>query len=656
MVHALQVWRCFLEGGKPVKVVTDHNPLVYLPTQLSLSRRQARWSLFLSRFDLEWEYRPGRKNVADPLSRHPLLHTQAHASAFAAEVTRRSSRLADKAAATVAQPPAADPLAPKAPAKRKTGQQVGERSNKRQQADPAAPLGPAQPQGLRAPATESGAQNEPAAGQPRGAASESVPRDLISDLQKAYADPWFSDPENTKSLTLHETSGLWLRGSQYVVPNVEWIKASILHLTHDAPFSGHIGTARTLHAVERLFWWPGMRKDVTRYVTHCPICARDKPRAGKPPGALKSLPIPSGRWVSVGIDFIPGLPETKRGHNCIMLVIDRFSKMVHVAPMNIKAGAVETARLFIDLVFKRHGMPESIVSDRDPRFTSAFFRELTQALGTKLAMSTAFHPQTDGLTERANRTLQDMLRHYVGVDQTDWDLHLALAEFAINNSYNESTGTTPFRMNHGEDPRLPSIAPPHGGKAAKDYLQTIQDDLQRARRCLEAAQQRQKAYYDRGHAPLEFEEGDLVMLSTRDIKLKYDNSKLKPKWLGPFEISKVINDQAYELDLRNPEYRFHPVFHISKLRAWKDPGFDRDFPPQPPMAVDRGNGEASWEVERIVRHEKTRVGVRYLVKWVGYPLSTHPDPAEDYENWLPRKALPKSLLDPYLEYLANTAK
>ena len=699
VVHALTIWRCFLEGGKhPVRVVTDHNPLVYLPTQASLSRRQARWSLFLARFNIEWEYRPGRKNVADPLSRHPSLPLAALRLVATAIATRGQKDAAEGKERVYYTPSGAavrkpnprpvdtssgsssesqeseseherEPSPPKVlPAKRPQRKQQGRgraASSKRKDKPAAgnadvpeaveargprapAPVVPEQPQSQEDP--QRAAEQAPA---------DSNLADALAALREGYtADPWFQDPENTKDLIATE-DGRWLKptekGELTVVPSQPpWLRAAFMHELHDTPYSGHPGTARTIAAVERLFWWPTLKKDVTAYVTACPICQRDKPSAAKPPGALKPLPIPDGRWKSIGMDFICGLPLTPRGHNAIFLVIDRLTKMVHMQACNMKGmSSTRVARLLVDTVVKHHGVPESIVCDRDPKFSSGFMVDLMKILRTKMNMSTAYHPQSDGLTERANRTLQDMLRHYVGVEQTDWDEHLALAEFAINNAYNESTGSTPFRLNYGEDPRLPFITPVQGTEA-KFFLKRMADDLERAKRCLDAAQQRMKLYYDKNHRPVTYAKGDWALLSTKDITLKYNHRKLKPKWLGPFQITKVINSQAYQLDLRNPQYAFHNVFHVSKLRPWREPGFDRDKPPQPPVAVSRDDGAPMWEVERVVKHVGTGRNCRYLVKWVGYPLQDQGNPLTDRDNWLPKSAVPDSLLELYQEYLANT--
>ena len=188
------------------------------------------------------------------------------------------------------------------------------------------------------------------------------------------------------------------------------------------------------------------------------------------------------------MDYVVQLPITKRGHDAILVFVDRLSKMVHLVPTTTKVTGAQTAQLFFDHVFKHHGLPTDIVSDRDSRFTSHFTKELLRLLGTKQCMSTAFHPQTDGQTERTNRVMEDMLRHYVGARHDDWDDCLTAAEFAINNSYQESIQTTPFRMIYGIDPQLPlSVGRGSKVRSAQEFADKMAEGLADAKKAMEAA-------------------------------------------------------------------------------------------------------------------------------------------------------------------------
>ena len=250
------------------------------------------------------------------------------------------------------------------------------------------------------------------------------------------------------------------------------------------------------------------------------------------------FPMPHWRWESVSMDFITQLPVTRQGNDAIVVFVDRLTKMVHFAATKTSVSAEEVAQMFRHEVFRLHGLPSELVSDRDPRFTSKFWVKLSELLGTKLKMSTAFHPQTDGQTERANRVLEDMLRHYVSPVQDDWDEHLDCAEFAVNNAWQESTQNTPFFLNSGQHPRTPlgggarTQAP-----AANDFVNRLEKSLSIAKLSLKAAQDRQKSFADQKRQDVVYEVGQQVLLSTRNFRLANPGSrKLLPKWVGPFQI------------------------------------------------------------------------------------------------------------------------
>jgi hypothetical protein len=286
--------------------------------------------------------------------------------------------------------------------------------------------------------------------------------------------------------------------------------------------------------------------------------------------------------------------------------------MVRLAPCRDDTTAEQFADIFIQHVFKSHGLPSQIVSDRDPRFTSKLWRALMQRLQVSQAMSSAFHPQTDGNTERVNRVLEDMLRHFVDPAQSNWADLLPLVEFAINDSFHESVGNTPFVLNYGKRPRLPvdlvlrgEVSPNAQSTAtcdrADDIAKRIQTVVSDAKKCLETAQQRQKAYADRFRRDFEFAVGSQVLLSTKHINVKMKGtSKLLPRWVGPFKVAEKISSVAYRLDLP-ASLKIHPVFHASLLKAY-EPG--RVEPPPPPEVVD---GELEWQVEAILAHKDVRV-------------------------------------------------
>ncbi|KAF1315583.1 reverse transcriptase, partial [Globisporangium splendens] len=250
--------------------------------------------------------------------------------------------------------------------------------------------------------------------------------------------------------------------ARVVVPNDEGLRHRLLYEYHDSPSGGHLGREKTFLSLSRDYYWPHMYKWVRKYAP------------------LRSLAVPSDSWKSVSMDFIFGLPRDTHGRNGILVFVDRFSKMVHLAPVSDKISAEKTAKVFVDVVFRLHGLPVEIVSDRDTRFTSKFWRALFGLLDTKLSMSTAAHPETDGQTERVNRVLEDVLRSYA-TSFKEWSEFLPLAEFALNNSTHVSTGHSPFYVNYGIHPRVPASimgevstlsgggTPAHGNKPKSSY-------------------------------------------------------------------------------------------------------------------------------------------------------------------------------------------
>jgi transposase InsO family protein len=339
------------------------------------------------------------------------------------------------------------------------------------------------------------------------------------------------------------------------------------------------------------------------------------------------LPVPTDKWEEVSMDFITGLPKSKEGHDAILVIVDRLSKWAYFIPTVTTADAKETARLFHDVVFSRHGMPKRLVSDRDSRFTSHFWRALFDTMGTTLGMSTAYHPQTDGQTERVNRVLEEALRAYVGALQTDWDLRLPSLQFAYNTAKHSSTGETPFYLNYGRHPIVPAslvAAPPAGAgvqrvPAAADFIQELRTSMGRATEALERSRQRYKQVADTRRQEQKYSVGDRVLLSTANLTLPRNlTRKLARLFDGPFKVKACIGDNAYELDLP-ASVQLHPVFNVSQLRPYEDPSArfpGRVVEPQPPVVVD---GEEEYEVEAILAHREHRRRREYLVKWVGYP-------------------------------------
>jgi len=203
------------------------------------------------------------------------------------------------------------------------------------------------------------------------------------------------------------------------------------------------------------FWWTRIKREITKYVAECDTCQRVKTSHFKIAGTLQPLPIPSWKWEDISMDFIVGLPKTSQHHDSIWVIVDRLTKIAHFIPVNTEYRSRKYAEIYIDRIVCLHGVPKTIISDRGAQFVARFWEQLQEALGTKLIRSSAYHPQTDGQTERVNQILEDMLRACVIHYDKNWDKYLSLAEFLYNNSYQASLKMAPFEALYGHQCRTP---------------------------------------------------------------------------------------------------------------------------------------------------------------------------------------------------------
>ena len=400
-----------------------------------------------------------------------------------------------------------------------------------------------------------------------------------------------------KDLSLDE--GLWHNvDGKIVVPNSGDLRHKLISDFHDSPYAGHVGINKTTRLVSRYYWWPGMSDDISTYVRECHSCQTVKARQEKPSGMLNPLELPRGPWDCISLDFITQLPVTRRGFDAIMVVVCKVTKLVHIIPTTTTCTAVTVAELYRDHVFKLHGIPAKIISDRDVRFINAFMTELCALVGARQAMSTPYHPQTDGQTERVNRVLEDMLRHFVSPAQDDWDQHLSCAEFAINNADHDSTGASPFQLTYGYHPRIPfSVRRTSKSPTATAFVESMQRQITQARVLHKAASQRQKAYADLHRKHVQFQPQQWVLLSSKNLHFKMGTPKLLPRFVGPFQVCKQVGKDAYELVL--PEnWKIHDTFHVSQLAAYHTRG---NYQPPPPAELLEG--ELEFEVDCILPHK-----------------------------------------------------
>jgi hypothetical protein len=478
VVHALRVWRCYLEGAE-FTVYTDHVSNTYFQTQPNLSRRQARWSEFLQRFGaFEWKYRKGAKNVADALSRRDVAGS-----------VWRFCRAAQFPVVGIAGAVAA-----------------GHREAFQRISIPG--------------------QGEDVAGD-QGSAKVltfdlSIPllKRLITGSQSLYRQVQLDEHWASRCQLSVNDQGLVIKwGSRVVVPEDEGLRSLLSVSFTILTMQGTSGCRGPGSQLVECFGG-SLAGDVAKYVSTCVACQRNKARRHKPYGLLHPLPVPKKPWHMVTFDFIVKLPKTSRGNDSICVFVDKLTKLVHFVACKEEVSAKEFAELYVDHVFRLHGLSREFITDRDSRFTSAFWQEVTVLLGTRTVMSSSFHPQTDGQTERVSQTRETYLRHFVSVGLNDWDTLLSRAEFAHNAAVNETLCATPFELTYGYRPRTPVgevVEVVHPASAA--FVERLQASLSLARKLLIAAQQRQKALADKRRVDRVYKVGDNVLLSTKYLNL-----------------------------------------------------------------------------------------------------------------------------------------
>ena len=432
---------------------------------------------------------------------------------------------------------------------------------------------------------------------------------------------------------------IYTEDNRLYIPAHDTVRQQLMHEHHDTPVNGHLGDYKTLERLSRNYYWPNMRKSVQQYIAQCQSCQLNKTSTQLPIGLLQSLEIPGKRWETVTMDLITQLPVTTDGNDAIVVFVDKFSKMVHYAATTTTCTADQVARIFFDIVVRLHGIPKHIISDRDRRFTSKFWQELWKLCGTQLKMSTAYHPQTDGQTERANRTLEEILRHYVGNKQDDWDQHLTAAEIAVNSSVQASTGFTPYYLNYGDHPTFPTNIQLDATKNEGVYelMQQLQINIQQAVRNMENARDRQTHYANQHRRDFIFKEGEEVLVSTKNLKLPEGvTRKLSHKYNGPFKIVEVISPTVYKLQLPEAWKHKHPVFHVSLLKKYTA-GQQTDKVDTTVDDIDQDD-EVEYEVDNIIGQRITKgKQTEYLVTWKGHPESEAT--WETYDNVKDLKAM-----------------
>jgi transposase InsO family protein len=579
IIRALREWRPELEGlqrAGPFEVITDHRALLYFMKSKTLNARQARWAEFLSRFDFEIQYRPGRENtLADALSR-----PEASVKADRTQVLLKSDKLAPEIRAEIQQEVEISPLE----------------------------------------------SNAHVVDRVRGLNRTSATLEKYREKADEGDGPY----------TLEDHLLLY-KGRLVVATEAdETLPAQLIKEAHAQISTAHPGQRKTQALIRARYWWPTWRNDVIRYVRNCSECRRTTPAKDKTPGLLKPLPISDRPWKAISMDY-HYLPKDKHGYDCVYVVVDRFGKRVISIPCYRTVTARDMARMFVERIYRYYGPPDTIVSDRGPQFISDFWHEFTRILGIRLKLSTAEHPQTDGQTEVANQHLDQRLRPFVNYNKDNWSELLPMMDFAAAMLVQESTGVSPFMADCGYEPRtsfdwkplekgLPR-AERMNREDARNRVESMKEVWDWVQQNLQRAQINMKKQADRHRREPDFEKGSFVYLNMKRFR---KGDKLANTSEGPFEVLEKEGN-AFRLKLPPGMNAMNTVFSPDKLRkAGDDPLPGQLITPPGPVEI---NGGAEWEVERILASRLFRKKtLQYRAEWVGHDPDPEWYPASDFRG------------------------
>ena len=441
-------------------------------------------------------------------------------------------------------------------------------------------------------------------------------------------------------------NGLWYVGDRLLIPRVGDIRENLFRLAHDV--LGHFGADKSYAVLRDAYYWPNMRRDLEKsYIPSCQDCQRNKSRTTKAPGPLHPLAVPDARGSSIAMDFIGPL-KPDQGFDCILTITDRLGADIRIIPTQINISAEDLAVLFFDHWFCENGLPTEIISDRDKLFISQFWTALSALCGVKLKMSSAYHPQTDGSSERTNKTVNQSLRYHVDRSQKGWVRALPRIRFAMMNTVNASTGFSNFQLHLGRSPRLiPPIVPTQlpdtirsAASTAESVITRVNTDVKEAQDNLFKAKLFQEHYANANRgSEFVYKVGDDVMLSTfnrrREYRLKGEkrSAKFFPRWDGPYKVIKAHPESSsYTLDLPRDRNSF-PTYYSSelKLHVANDPALFPSRVHSRPGPVLTPNGLQEYEIARILDARPRGRGYQFLIRWKGY--------GPEADEWLPATLL-----------------
>jgi len=573
---AFTTWRHYLEGpAAPVDVVTDHKNLEYFSSTRMLTRRQARWSEYLSQFNFIIRFRPGKLGAKpDALTRRWDVYPKEGDSDYAS-VNPQNFRpvfTSEQLASSLRASTLAEPV-------------------------------------IRAAVVMDEARLHEDI-------LSSLPNDPIAleKLNRAKSD----DPDPRWTLN---SEGLLCKDNRIYVPDSDDLRLRVLQYKHDHILAGHFGQNKTITLIRRQYTWPGLRSFVINFCKSCTTCARAKAPRHKPYGTLQQLPIPEQPWNSISMDFIEKLPESS-GYTAILVVVDRLTKQTIFIPTHDTITSPQLAELFVLHVFSKHGVPSHVTSDRGSEFVSHFFRSLGKALDMRLHFTSGYHPEGDGQTERMNQTLEQYLRIYCNYQQDNWSSLLPLAEFAYNNALNATTGISPFFANKGYHPNI-TVHPERdlSSARARDFAVDLDQLHQELRLQIAAAQKCYQGPADSRRTPSpDFQIGQEVLVRSEYFRSTRPSKKLSDKYFGPYPIIAQVGKQSYTLRLPDSMRAVHPVFHVSQLEpSVRNIIPNRVQPPPPPVEID---GEPEFEISEIldskIDNRRRTCKLLYLVRWSGY--------------------------------------
>ena len=371
------------------------------------------------------------------------------------------------------------------------------------------------------------------------------------------------------------------------VPSTDDLRKLVIRQTHDTLTGGHRGKFPTLAAIRKNFYWPNMDTTVHDYIRRCQVCQMTKQKTTPTAGLFLPLSIPEGRWTDITMDFVGPFPVTERGNDSMLVVVDRATKHAHFIATKKQLSSAETAQLFLDNVFRHHGIPNNIVSDRDIRFTARFCQTLHGRLGTSLFFSTTNHPQTDGQSERTIRSLQQLVRGFCPQDMVNWDISTYGLEFAYNSTVHSTIKMEPFRADYGFVPNSPSfysgMIVERFSDAGNTHVNRLQTILSQVKDNLAHQNAANKARINKSRTEMILKPGDRVLINRAalhtDVKSRY--KKIAPVYFGPFKVIKKVNDNCYEMNVKSME-RKDRVINVQYFKEFVP---STSYPKQPPNTL-----------------------------------------------------------------------